>query len=75
MQINAKLQKVNSKNDCEKIYKRNLDRKDAKTVPIIALSANIFEEDVIKSKEAGMDAHLAKPVNLDVLYGTLCRIY
>lgn len=52
-------------------YIRNLDRKDAKTVPIIALSANIFEEDVRESKEAGMDAHLAKPVNLDVLYGTL----
>lgn len=52
-------------------YIRKLDRDDAPTVPIIALSANIFEEDVKESREAGMDAHLAKPVNLDVLYGTL----
>lgn len=52
-------------------YIRRLNRKDAKNVPIIALSANIFEEDRRESREAGMDAHLAKPVNLDVLYGTL----
>lgn len=52
-------------------YIRKLDRADAKTVPIIALSANIFEEDVKESQNAGMDAHLSKPVNLDILYGTL----
>lgn len=50
---------------------RQMDRQDAKYVPIIALSANIFEEDIKESRAAGMDAHLAKPVNLDMLYGTL----
>ena len=50
---------------------RQMDREDAKTIPIIALSANIFDEDMKESRAAGMDAHLAKPVNLDMLYGTL----
>jgi CheY-like chemotaxis protein len=46
---------------------RNLDRPDAKTIPIIALSANAFEEDVRLCLEAGMNRHLAKPVDLDLL--------
>lgn len=53
---------------------RNLDRSDAKTVPIIALSANVFEEDVAASLEAGMNEHLAKPVNLPQLYGTIVKL-
>lgn len=42
---------------------RGMDRPDAKTVPIIALSANTFEEDIAMAKDAGMDEHLAKPVD------------
>ena len=43
---------------------RGLDRTDAGTVPIIALSANAFEEDVVMAKDAGMNEHLAKPVDM-----------
>ena len=43
---------------------RGLDRPDAETVPIIALSANAFEEDVALAKDAGMNEHLAKPVDI-----------
>lgn len=42
---------------------RLLDRKDAGEIPIIAMSANAFAEDVISSREAGMDLHIAKPVD------------
>lgn len=47
---------------------RALDREDAKTVPIMAVSANAFEEDVQNSLEAGMNEHLAKPVDARLLY-------
>ena len=50
---------------------RALDRADARQVPIIALSANAFEEDIRKSLESGMNAHLAKPADSDLLYGTI----
>ena len=50
---------------------RALDHPDAKTVPIIALSANAFDEDVEKSLQAGLNAHLSKPVEPDVLYDAL----
>ncbi len=50
---------------------RELDRSDAKTIPIIALTANAFDEDVQNSIQAGLDAHLSKPVDADKLYGTL----
>lgn len=52
---------------------RALDRADAGTVPIIAMSANAFEEDVSASLQAGMDAHLAKPVEPQLLYDTLSK--
>ena len=52
---------------------RALDRPDAKAVPILALTANAFEEDVQHSLEAGMNAHLAKPVDSDVLLESLKR--
>ena len=50
---------------------RALNRKDAKTVPIIALTANAFDEDVQRSLQAGMNAHLSKPVEPEVLFETL----
>jgi CheY-like chemotaxis protein len=53
---------------------RALPRPDAGTVPIIALTANAFEEDVRQSLDAGMNAHLSKPVDTDLLYDTLRRL-
>ena len=50
---------------------RSMDRPDAKTVPIIALTANAFEEDVQRSMQAGLNAHLSKPVEPEVLFRTL----
>ncbi|MBQ6928494.1 MAG: amino acid permease [Oscillospiraceae bacterium] len=50
---------------------RALPRPDAKEIPIIAMTANAFDEDVQSSLHAGMDAHLSKPVEPDILYKTL----
>ena len=50
---------------------RELDRADAKTVPIIALSANAFDEDVELSLKAGLNAHLSKPVEPEALFKVL----
>ena len=46
---------------------RSLDREDAKEVPIIAMTANAFTEDRLRAKEAGMDDHVAKPVDVNLL--------
>ena len=53
---------------------RALTKADAKTVPIIALTANAFEEDVQQSLDAGMNAHLSKPIEPDILYETLAHL-
>ena len=50
---------------------RHLSNTDAKTVPIIAMTANAFDDDIEKSKAAGMNAHLAKPIDPSRLYQTL----
>ena len=50
---------------------RAMDRADAKTIPIIALTANAFDEDVQRSMQAGLNAHLSKPVQPDMLFETL----
>ena len=50
---------------------RALDRKDAGTIPIIALTANAFDEDVQRSMQAGLNAHLSKPVEPEALFMTL----
>ena len=50
---------------------RAMDRPDAKTIPIIALTANAFDEDVQHSLQAGLNAHLSKPVEPDSLFATL----
>ena len=46
---------------------RSLDREDAKKIPIIAMTANAFTEDRIRAKEAGMNEHVAKPVDVELL--------
>ena len=50
---------------------RGLEREDAKNVPIIAMTANAFDEDVQRSLQVGMNAHLSKPVEPERLYVTL----
>ena len=50
---------------------RGMDREDAKKIPIIALTANAFDEDVQRSMQAGLNAHLSKPVEPDALFQTL----
>lgn len=50
---------------------RKLDRSDSKTIPIIALTANAFDEDVQRSLQAGMNAHLTKPIEPEKLFDTL----
>ena len=50
---------------------RAMDRPDAKAIPIIALTANAFDEDVQRSLQAGLNAHLSKPVQPELLFGTL----
>ena len=53
---------------------RELDRPDAKTVPIIAMTANVFDEDVERSLQAGMNAHLSKPIEPERLYETMAKL-
>ncbi len=50
---------------------RSMDRKDAGEIPIIALTANAFDEDVQRSMQAGLNAHLSKPVEPEALFSTL----
>ena len=46
---------------------RSLDREDAQAIPIIAMTANAFTEDRLRAKEAGMDEHIAKPIDVKLL--------
>ena len=50
---------------------RSSDREDAKEIPVIALTANAFDEDVERSMQAGLNAHLSKPVDPELLFETL----
>ena len=52
---------------------RAMSRTDAQTVPIIAMTANAYEEDVSQSLAAGMNAHLAKPIEPQVILDTLAE--
>lgn len=53
---------------------RAMNRPDAKTIPIVAMTANAFTEDIKASREAGMNAHIAKPIDLNILKETLGKI-
>ena len=53
---------------------RALEHPDAKTIPIIAMTANVFEEDLERSLAAGMNAHLFKPVEPEKLYSTMAKL-
>ena len=53
---------------------RAMDRDDAKEIPIIALTVNAFNEDVQRSIQAGMNAHLSKPVEPEDLFDTLEKL-
>lgn len=53
---------------------RAMKREDAKTIPIIAMTANAFTEDRIKSKKAGMNAHISKPINAEKVIDTLDKL-
>jgi CheY-like chemotaxis protein len=50
---------------------RSMERSDAETIPIIALTANAFDDDVQRSLQAGLNAHLSKPIEPAALFGTL----
>ena len=50
---------------------RSMERPDSQTIPIIALTANAFDEDVQRSMQAGLNAHLSKPVEPEQLFATL----
>lgn len=60
-------------NSC-KIYSSNAEKKTAKTMPIIAMSANAFDEDVEKSRASGMNAYLAKLIEPERLFRILYDI-
>ena len=53
---------------------RSLRREDAKRIPIIAMTANAFTEDRIRAKEAGMDEHIAKPVDVELLVKVIHKL-
>ncbi len=53
---------------------RTLDHPEAKTIPIIAMTANVFDEDIARSFEAGMNAHLSKPIEPEKMFETMARL-
>ena len=53
---------------------RSLDREDARTIPIIAMTANAFTEDRLKAKEAGMNEHIVKPLDVELLIKVIHKL-
>ena len=54
---------------------RSMDREDAKTIPIIAMTANAFTEDRIRAKEAGLDEHIAKPIDIKTILVVFNQVF
>lgn len=67
--MDMRMPEMDGEEACQTI--RSMERPDARTIPIIALTANAFDEDVQKSLQAGMNAHLSKPVQPETLFETL----
>ena len=53
---------------------RRLERPDAASIPILAMTANAFAEDVAAALEAGMNGHIGKPIDIDILFKTLSDV-
>lgn len=53
---------------------RSMDRPEAAGVVILAMTANAFSEDVQKSLEAGMDGHISKPIDIEIVLSKLSRV-
>ena len=53
---------------------RHLDRADAGSVPIVAVTANVSPEDIARTAQAGIDDHVSKPINSEILKQTLIRL-
>ena len=53
---------------------RDMERADAAAVPILAMTANAFAEDKIKAKKAGMNAHVSKPLDKDILIRVISKL-
>lgn len=62
--------------EATKIIRNMQGREDGRTIPIVAMTANAYASDIARSLEAGMDAHLTKPLEIDKLYGVLqqCKL-
>ena len=54
---------------------RATERNDARTIPIIAMTANAYEEDIKETAAAGMNAHLSKPIIPEQMYETLAKAF
>lgn len=54
---------------------RTLGNNKKANIPIVAMTANAFEEDRKKAFEAGMNAHISKPINMDIILHTLDQIF
>ena len=52
---------------------RTLNRPDAATIPIVAMTANAFSDDIRRSREAGMNEHLSKPLEMEKIIRTAAR--
>ena len=53
---------------------RSLDREDARRVPIVAMTANAFQDDIQQSRNAGMNEHLAKPIEPEKIHQAIQRL-
>ena len=54
---------------------RKMARSDAKTIPILAMTANAFEEDIAAARAAGMNGHIAKPIDMGRIKAALAAVW